>query len=126
MGQAHAQRNEEAFHADAPPHQQTTMTRMRRIETLCSEPLHDSTATRALERAMTASLPAHELMARAGRSVADLTMALAPHARRIWIACGPGNNGGDGLVAARHLSLHAQSRQGRPEIVTTLTGDPGR
>lgn len=72
---------------------------------------------------MTAPLPAHELMARAGRSVADLAMALAPHARRIWIACGPGNNGGDGLVAARHLLQDAKGRQGRPEIVTTLTGD---
>lgn len=99
---------------------------MRRIGPLCNEPLHDSAATRALERTMTESLPAHELMARAGRSVADLTMALAPHADRIWIACGPGNNGGDGLVAARHLFLHAKGRQGRPEVITTLTADPGQ
>ena len=102
------------------------MSRVRRIGAFCSEPLHDSQATRALERAMAESLPAHELMARAGRSVADLALALAPHARRIWIACGPGNNGGDGLVAARHLFLQAQEHPARPEVIVTLSGDPGR
>lgn len=102
------------------------MSRVRRIGTFCSEPLHDSEATRTLELAMAESLPAHELMARAGRSVADLATALAPHARRIWIACGPGNNGGDGLVAARHLFLRAKEHPGLPEVITTLSGDPGR
>lgn len=99
---------------------------MRRLGVLSNEPLHDSAATRALESVMAASLPAHELMARAGRSVADLTTALAPHAHRIWIACGPGNNGGDGLVAARHLFQRAKDRRGWPEVVVTFTGDPGR
>jgi hydroxyethylthiazole kinase-like uncharacterized protein yjeF len=42
-------------------------------------------------------------MERAGLSVARLARALAPHAQRIWVVCGPGNNGGDGAVAARHL-----------------------
>ncbi len=42
-------------------------------------------------------------MQRAGLAVARLTLALAPHARHIWIACGPGNNGGDGFEAALHL-----------------------
>jgi NAD(P)H-hydrate repair Nnr-like enzyme with NAD(P)H-hydrate epimerase domain len=42
-------------------------------------------------------------MQRAGLSVARLALALAPHAHRIWIACGPGNNGGDGFEAAMHL-----------------------
>ncbi len=43
-------------------------------------------------------------MQRAGLAVARLSLALAPHARHIWIACGPGNNGGDGFEAALHLN----------------------
>jgi hydroxyethylthiazole kinase-like uncharacterized protein yjeF len=42
-------------------------------------------------------------MQRAGHAAAQLALAIQPHARHIWIACGPGNNGGDGLEAAVHL-----------------------
>ncbi|MDT7835465.1 NAD(P)H-hydrate dehydratase [Aquabacterium sp. OR-4] len=66
-------------------------------------PLHDVAASRALEQAALASQPAHALMQRAGLAVARLALAIAPHARRVWVAAGPGNNGGDGLVAALHL-----------------------
>ncbi|MFM7506228.1 MAG: NAD(P)H-hydrate epimerase, partial [Rubrivivax sp.] len=47
--------------------------------------------------------PAGTLMARAGLAVARLALALAPRGRRAVVLCGPGDNGGDGLVAARHL-----------------------
>ena len=66
-------------------------------------PLHDTAATRRLEHAAAAALPPHTLMQRAGLATARLALALAPHARRVWIAAGPGNNGGDGLEAAVHL-----------------------
>lgn len=46
-----------------------------------------------------------QLMELAGLSVSQAVFRLQPpsRARRVLIACGPGNNGGDGLVAARHL-----------------------
>lgn len=83
-------------------------------------PLHDTAATRAAEAAGLAATPPHALMQRAGFAVAQLALALAPHARRITVLCGPGNNGGDGLVAALHLQ-----RAGR-EVQAVLLGDPAR
>ena len=65
--------------------------------------LLDIAATRQRETATAATLPPHTLMKRAGLSVARLGLAVAPHARTVWLACGPGNNGGDGLEAAMHL-----------------------
>lgn len=46
-----------------------------------------------------------QLMELAGLSVSQAVYRLQPPAMgiRILVACGPGNNGGDGLVAARHL-----------------------
>ena len=41
------------------------------------------------------------LMERAGRSVLTLLRGRWPRARRVTVICGPGNNGGDGYVAAR-------------------------
>lgn len=73
--------------------------------------LHSIEATRLLEQAAQASLPAHTLMRRAGLAVAQLTLALAPHSQRIWIACGAGNNGGDGLEAAFHLTQRGKHVQ---------------
>lgn len=68
-----------------------------------SWPLHGVARTRQLEHLAQAQLPPHVLMQRAGLAVARLALALAPHAQRIWIAAGPGNNGGDGFEAALHL-----------------------
>lgn len=80
-------------------------------------PLHDIAGSRAIERASQATLPPHTLMRRAGAAVAALARALHPHARRAWIACGPGNNGGDGIDAAIHL--HAAGLH----VDVTLAGD---
>lgn len=66
-------------------------------------PLMGTAALRALEAQAASTLPAHALMRRAGLALAQLTLAYAPHARSVWVACGRGNNGGDGLEAAMHL-----------------------
>ncbi len=96
---------------------------MRIIHNDRPEPLFDTAATRAIEQAAQAALPHHALMARAGLAVARLARALAPHARCIWVACGPGNNGGDGLVAATHLHAWAQRSGNGLRVVVTHTAD---
>ena len=48
-------------------------------------------------------MPPVILMENAGRGVADAVKWKFPSISRILIACGGGNNGGDGLVAARYL-----------------------
>jgi len=82
--------------------------------------LHDVASSRAIESAALAQHPPHALMQRAGQAVARLALAVAPHARHVWVACGPGNNGGDGLVAATQLQ-----RVGR-SVSATLFGDVQR
>ncbi|MBI4294972.1 MAG: NAD(P)H-hydrate dehydratase [Chloroflexi bacterium] len=56
-------------------------------------------------RAASVGLPSEVLMDRAGLAVAEEVKRLVerPAGRRILVLVGPGNNGGDGLVAARHL-----------------------
>lgn len=72
---------------------------------------------RTLESRLQAA-SAKPLMDLAGEVCARLALAIAPHAQRIWIAAGPGNNGGDGLEAAIHLH-----RQGK-SVQVHLLGDP--
>ena len=86
---------------------------MQKISSLFSHPLYGVAATRRIEQQMASALAPHTLMQRAGLSVARLALALAPHAQCIWIACGPGNNGGDGFEAALHLH-----QWGKPVFVT--------
>ncbi|MEN9397831.1 MAG: hypothetical protein RLZ81_2361 [Pseudomonadota bacterium] len=88
---------------------------MQQIDSDHGWPLHDVTRTRQIELAVADTLPPHSLMQRAGLAVARLALAKAPHARTIWIACGPGNNGGDGMLAAMHLQ-----RWGKQAVVSWL------
>jgi hydroxyethylthiazole kinase-like uncharacterized protein yjeF len=52
---------------------------------------------------MQAGTPGITLMERAGAAVADLVAGFAREGARIAVLCGPGNNGGDGFIAARLL-----------------------
>jgi hydroxyethylthiazole kinase-like uncharacterized protein yjeF len=53
---------------------------------------------------ITQGIPGIDLMERAGRAVADAAVRMVPLGQRIVVLCGPGNNGGDGFVAARILT----------------------
>lgn len=88
---------------------------MQKIDFHSRHALYSVAATRSIEHAAQEALAPHTLMQRAGLAVAQLALALAPHARRIWLACGAGNNGGDGLEAAMHLQ-----RWGKSPLVTWL------
>ncbi len=94
---------------------------MQRITSYTSQHLHTAAQTRALERQLTALLPRNTLMNRAGAAVARLGKALAPHARCVWVACGPGNNGGDGLAAAAQLQPWAMANG--IELLVTWSGN---
>ena len=47
--------------------------------------------------------PGMELMENAGKAVARNVVLRHPPGTRVVVLAGPGNNGGDGYVAARHL-----------------------
>ena len=79
------------------------MTPRRLLDCPDDVALFDDAATRDGERRAAAALPEHALMVRAGVALVRLARAVAPNARRAWIAAGPGNNGGDGLVLATRL-----------------------
>ena len=84
------------------------------------EPLPDAAQMRAVDTwaIEERGVPSLDLMERAGAGLADVVAQRAPDGR-IAVVCGKGNNGGDGLVAARVL------RTGGREVEVLLTGVPG-
>jgi len=78
------------------------MSHLQSLNSECAWPLHGRDSVRALE-ALLQVRSASPLMQQAGLATAQLALAMAPHAQQIWVAAGPGNNGGDGLEAAIHL-----------------------
>jgi NAD(P)H-hydrate epimerase len=71
-------------------------------------------------------VPGVVLMENAGRGAAELLVRLNPQGQRVLILCGPGNNGGDGFVMARHLEnagLTVLAMLFLPPATTGLAGD---
>lgn len=83
------------------------------------EPLPGADAQRALDAWAIdqRGIPGERLMERAGSALADQCARLVPRGL-IVVICGGGNNGGDGLVAARVL------RDTGREVRVLLTADP--
>ena len=75
---------------------------------------------RADRLAIEGGVPGLTMMENAGRAVADEVSRRFPDARRVAVLCGPGNNGGDGFVAARHLLDRGYA------VKLGFNGDPGR
>jgi ADP-dependent NAD(P)H-hydrate dehydratase / NAD(P)H-hydrate epimerase len=83
--------------------------RMRWAAAAARQPITAEAMTGADHRAQARGMPGERLMEQAGAAVAAAARALAVDTERwgagpIVILTGPGNNGGDGLVAARRLA----------------------
>jgi NAD(P)H-hydrate epimerase len=65
------------------------------------------------------AIPSIDLMRAAAAAVAAVARRQFPRARRVTVLCGRGNNGGDGMMAARLLA-----REGL-RVTVLLFGDPG-
>ena len=70
-------------------------------------------------RTIAAGTPGYTLMERAGAACADAAERLLAGGTRVLVIAGPGNNGGDGFVAARRLAERGIS------VTVALLGEPG-
>lgn len=86
-------------------------------------PIGAAAMTGADRKAQALGVPGSRLMEHAGTAVAAATRAVAEDQGRlstgpILVLCGPGNNGGDGLVAARRLG-----RLGLPVVAVLVSSE---
>jgi len=84
------------------------------------ELLTNSEMTEADRLTIAGGVAGIDLMEQAGRAVADAVVVLKRPGSRVAVVAGPGNNGGDGFVAARLLA-----EQGYP-VQVHLVGDKAR
>src|SRR5262245_25644512 len=81
---------------------------------------------RADRLAIEGGVPGATLMESAGRAVADEVFRRHRVSRSVAVLCGPGNNGGDGFVAGRHLvDLGYKVRLGFDGDASKLPEDAG-
>mmetsp|Transcript_61785 Transcript_61785/g.110265 ORF Transcript_61785/g.110265 Transcript_61785/m.110265 type:complete len:255 (-) Transcript_61785:19-783(-) len=79
---------------------------VKRTRGACGRLLNQAEA-QAVDEFLFTAAPVEQLMELAGFACACVVPEVYPVERypRVLIICGPGNNGGDGLVAARHLQF---------------------
>jgi hydroxyethylthiazole kinase-like uncharacterized protein yjeF len=86
-----------------------------------ADPIFPISEIRQIEQSELARSPRPDLMARAGLATAELARSLLREKdKRVLLLAGPGNNGGDALVAARHL------RQWWIDVAVVFAGDEAR
>jgi hydroxyethylthiazole kinase-like uncharacterized protein yjeF len=73
------------------------------FQTKTSLPVYLAADIRAIEQLVVATAPAIGLMERAGLAAAEIARNIIAERGRVLVIAGPGNNGGDALVVARHL-----------------------
>jgi NAD(P)H-hydrate epimerase len=101
----------EALPGDDPGLLGLSLAELRRRWSAAAErtPIGAEAMTGADRRAQALGIPGERLMEHAGTAVAAAVAALVRELGRgdagpVLLLCGPGNNGGDGLVAARRLA----------------------
>lgn len=85
-----------------------------------SQQLYRSHEIRSIELGAATLFPDPGLMECAGRAAAELAIHLLGNGYTILVLAGPGNNGGDALVAARRLLTQGY------RVTMVFTGDPAR
>ena len=84
------------------------------------ELLTNAEMAQADRRTIANGVPGVQLMEQAGSAVADAVMARERAGSRVIVVAGPGNNGGDGFVAARLLAQRGYA------VEVTLVGELAR